>query len=341
MAALILFVWSLPAAAAPPVRTIGIVTGAHKSYKDAAAGLQNLLTEKGQRCVVVELPESLEQASPSEADAAPSGKSATTAPATASAPAAPPADPAEQALKALIEERPAAIVTCGASATTLVLDRVPKTPVVFCMIPNALDMPFLAADSPHSRRVAGVAMDVSPGEQIGWIARLCREARHVCVLHSGRSKRTAEALQAAARDKGLAFTLIDARREEFPKAVETLSAKGCDGVLMLPDATVYNSANVQRLLLWGIRQKRAVWAFSANIVKAGALAGQYPDNQAMLRQTAELVLKAIEKTPSKPIGLVYPPQVQTAINERTAEMIGVELESNLLESVTTRFGKAP
>ena len=209
------------------------------------------------------------------------------------------------------------------------------------MIPNILDMPFMAAESPYSKRVTGIAMDISPAERLDWITRVCPRARHVGVLHSGRSKRTAEALQAAARDKGLAVSLIDAQKDKFPKAVETLSVKGCDGVLMLPDATVYNSANVQHLLLWGIRQKRLVWAFSANIVKAGALAGEYPDAQAMLRQTAETVLKVIERSPLKPVGLVYLRQVQTAINERTAEMIGLELKSDVLESVTTRFGKAP
>ena len=86
VAAQILSVWTCSAIAAPPAQTVGIVTGTHKSYKDAAASLQNMLTENGQRCVVVELPESLEQTSLADADRATSGKYTTTAPATVSAP---------------------------------------------------------------------------------------------------------------------------------------------------------------------------------------------------------------------------------------------------------------
>jgi ABC-type uncharacterized transport system substrate-binding protein len=317
------------------------VTGTHKSYKDAAADLQIILTEKGWQCLVVELPESLEQASHLETETAPSDQSTTAAATTAPAPDTQTAGLAAHVLKALTEANPPVIVTCGPSATTLILENIPHAQVVFCMIPNALDMPFMALDSPYSKRVSGVAMDVLPADQVSWIARVSPNARHICVLHSERSKRTAEALQATGKDKDIRFSLIEAQKDEFPKAVEALSTQGCDGVLMLPDAAVYNSANVQRLLLWGIRQKRPVWAFSANIVKAGAFAGQYPDNPLVLRQTVEIAMKVVDKTPPKPVGLVYLREFQTAINERTAEMIGLEFSPDILESVNTRFGKAP
>jgi len=48
-----------------------------------------------------------------------------------------------------------------------------------------------------------------------------------------------------------------------------------DSVLMVPDVQVFNAASVKRLLLWGVRQKTPVWGFSENVIKAGALAGQY------------------------------------------------------------------
>ena len=328
--ALVLLVWSATAIAAPPSPTIAIATSPHKSYKDAATTLQSLLTEKGIRCVLVDLPETPDQTSQPESDKT-----------TSSASAGQGADPVEPAIATLKNAKPALIVTCGSTATSLILERIPKTPVLFCIIPDALDMPFLAADSPYAKRVAGIAMELSPSEQIASIARLCPRARNLGVLHSVRSQRTAEALRNAARDKGITLSLIEAPKDEFPKAVEALNAKGCDGVLMLPDATVYNSANVQHLLLWGIRQKRIVWTFSANIVKAGALAGQFPDNDLMFHQAVEVIQKMIEKPSSPPSGLIYLRQTQAAINERTGKMIGLELDSDVLKSFTTRFGQEP
>ena len=57
-------------------------------------------------------------------------------------------------IKRLGNAPPKVIVTVGAAATSLVLERIPQTRVIFCLVPNALDMPFMAPDNPHRRRLA-------------------------------------------------------------------------------------------------------------------------------------------------------------------------------------------
>ncbi len=326
------------APSAKPGATVGILFTPYKTYRDAASEMQSVLTADGYRCVLAELPADSERSSEE-------GPPATRGPATASVPgssvpAVRLASATEAALRTITDAKPAVVVACGATATSLALSVIPKVPVVFCLVPNALDMPFLEADSPDRSRVVGVTTDVSPADQVTWMARLCPNARNIGVLCSERSRRTAEALRAAAQQRSIAVQIIEANKDEFPKAVEALNSKGCTGMLMLPDAAIYNSANVQRLLLWGIRQQKPVFAFSANIVKAGAFAGQYADTEALGKQTIELVRKVLKGTDASTARPEYPRQVQTAINERTAEMIGVSISSDVLAGVSQRYGKA-
>lgn len=288
------------ASAAP----VGILFTPYKTYRDAAEAIEAALKEAGHRCILVELPVE-----------------------------------ADKAVARLIDAKPGVIVAAGASAAAIALEKIPRVPIIFCMVPNALDADFLPGGDTRQSRLAGVATDVSPTEQVAWITKLCPDVRNIGVLCSDHSKRTTEAIRAAAKTRGVTVTPIESDKDEFPKAIDALNSKGCDAVLMLPDAKVYNSANVQRLLLWGIRQKKPVWAFSTNIVKAGAFAGQFADPQSLNRQTAELAARIVNGAPISKVGLVYPQREQSAVNERTAELIGIPLDPRILESIAVRYGK--
>ncbi len=109
---------------------------------------------------------------------------------------------------------------------------------------------------------------------------------------------------------------------------------------MIPDARVYNSTTIQRLLLWGLRQKKPVWTFSANIVKAGALAGMFSDAGKTARQTAELAGGILGGVAPGKIGLRYARDVGTAVNVRTAKMIEVKLDKVVFPD-TIKFGEEP
>jgi len=307
-------------------RPVAIVLTPHTIYRAAATTIKDELTRAGHTCIIVELPHPTPPVSqPVDTKTADSKPK--------------PPSPTEKALAKLIDAHPSIIVTVGVTATTQTLARVPDTPVVFCMVPNALDMPALAKDHPDRRRLTGVPTDLAPREYINWFKKLHPEIRTIGILHSDNSKRTAEAITIVAKTQGILIRSIKARRDEFIKAIDKLNEKKCQAVLMIPDARVYNSANAQRLLLWGLRQKKPVWAFSANIVKAGAFAGLYSDNEDIARQTALIVQKIMTGTKASSIGLQYSRAVRSAINERTADMIGISLSSSILDSFTERYGK--
>jgi ABC-type uncharacterized transport system substrate-binding protein len=290
-----------------PVR-VAILFAAKQSYRAAADAVDAALQAKGHSPMLIELPDE-------DDDAA-----------------------RERVRDELIRQDPTVVAAAGAPAAMFALQSLGNVPVVFFMVPNALDAPFMANDFSERPRVTGVTSDISPAEQVRWIRQIHPEVRSIAVLHSPRSKRTVAAIKDAAARNGIGCLAIEADRTEFPKAIQALTDIECDGVLMIPDSQVYNSACVQRLLLWGIRQKKPVWGFSEAVVKAGALAAQYPDSGAVGRQAAELVHGVIAGLDPAAIGLRYPAHVQTAVNGHTAKMIGVLLDENRFGKTAVRYG---
>jgi len=242
-------------------------------------------------------------------------------------------------LRQLTAKQPSLLVTIGTSATAFAVENVPDIPIVFCLVPNAQDMAFMVHDSTQRARSTGVTSDISPGDQVKWLKDIDPKARNIGLLHSSRSQLTAEMLVSAGKKHGIQIKPIVATRKDFPQAIDALNLAGCDGVLMIPDANVYNSTNVQRLLLWGLRKKKPVWTFSANIVKAGAIAGSYSSPHAIGRQTAEIIERFISGERIAKIGLQYPKHVEKAVNYRTAEMIGLTFSQRVIQTATKQYEK--
>lgn len=244
-----------------------------------------------------------------------------------------------EAVERLSKLQPVLVATGGATATTQALAWIADVPVVFFMVPNALDAAFLEPGRPYRARVAGVSSDVAPAEQLDWIARTRRGIKRIALLSSSRTRRTATALEQAGRERGIEVVTIQAARDAFPTAIEALNANHCEGVLMIPDAQVYNSPNVERLLLWGVRSKKPVWTFSENVVKAGAFAGLYCDSEAVGAQTAKLINDILSGSRAEQIGLRHVQQVGRAVNVHVAQMIGADLNSLGLDASVKRFGE--
>ncbi|MCK4342480.1 MAG: hypothetical protein KAY37_12240, partial [Phycisphaerae bacterium] len=247
----------------------------------------------------------------------------------------------EKALQQVVDFKPTVVATGGTTATMRALEAVPEVPVVFFMVPNALDAPFLADNFPARKRVAGIASDIDPAQQIDWLKRTSPMTGKTAVLCSSHSQRTAAALEKAGRDRGLVVTALPAARDEFPKAIDALNNGRYEGVLMIPDARVYNSPNVQRLLLWGARQKKPIWTFSPNVVKAGAFTGLYCDSKAIGKQAAQMIKDVVGGKKPETIGLQYPRSIGRAVNVHMAEMIGIALNDEEFNSKVVRLGDRP
>ncbi len=317
---------SLPAARAQPA-DVAVVLTPHKTYQETAGLIERALAAAGHRPVLVTLP---------AGDSEEEGSTETQA-ATQRSPDQ--ADPqARQALESLSAGKVHVAITLGSAASQLVLESVNSIPVIACMLTNALDDPLTAADHPHAQRLVALSAGVHPAEQVKLIRLIQPSARNIGLPFSDRSRRTAEAVQAEANRSGLRLTLIRTDRDAFPQAMEELVSRGCDGVLMIPDAQVYNLASVKRVLLWGIRQKKPVYAFSENLVKAGALTAVYSTPADIARQVAALVDRVRTEPDFLKSGLQYPDRARRAVNVRTAEVIGLSVPKAVMDRMDGRYG---
>jgi ABC-type uncharacterized transport system substrate-binding protein len=331
LAALLALVAGQSAADGADAVKVVIAFTPHPLYREMTNGLETAVKEKEWPYSVVELPASDQETGNSPGRTGDPGAAATQ-------PASPSAS-SQEIRKRLEAAKPTVIVAVGTEATYFALGAVAKVPVVFCMVPNALDAAFLAEGSRHKSRVAGVATDVSPKEQIAWAQKLDEEVKNIGVLYSARTRRTMEALRAAGQDSGITITPIETNKIDFLKAIELLTSNRCDGAIMLPDSDVYNTPTVQRLLLWGLRARKPVWAFSSKIVKAGAFAGWQPKDEAIVSQTIDIVDKIMSGSDVASIGVKYPTKITCSINERSTELIGVSVPDEVLNKVEERFGR--
>ena len=310
-AALGLLTAALPAD--PPVNPqrgrVAILCTPYRSYQEAAESLRSSLEAAGRECILIALPKGKDEKAQQEA------------------------------LRQLRQAQPTVVAASGAGVTTLALEALPEVPVVFFMVPNALDAEFM--QNRARARVTGVAADVEPRAQIERILRLHPKTQALAVPCGDRTRRTVAALKQAARRRNIRVNVVEVTPGGFVEALRALDVQRTDGVVMVLDPEVYNSASVEHLLLWGLRQQKPIWAFSASIVKAGALAGSYPDSEAVGRQTAELVLSVLKGTPPADLDIQYPRAITHAVNLRTAEMLHLHLTEAALGEGTLRFGAQP
>jgi hypothetical protein len=94
-------------------------------------------------------------------------------------------------------------------------------------------------------------------------------------------------------------------------------------LLALPDSEVYNTENIRNILLSTYRHKQAVIGFSADMVKAGALATTYSDVGDVNAQVAEMAASYVAT------GMLPPPQFpryfRTVVNEGVAKSLEVRV----------------
>jgi hypothetical protein len=97
-----------------------------------------------------------------------------------------------------------------------------------------------------------------------------------------------------------------------------------DFVIAEPDPSLYNNATIKPLVLASLEQRLPILGFSATFVRAGALAGVYPDFRDLGRQTGELMARLLENKNQNQRTEVEVREVVVTVNERVSRLLGVE-----------------
>jgi hypothetical protein len=105
-------------------------------------------------------------------------------------------------------------------------------------------------------------------------------------------------------------------------------------LLAIPDKAVFNTENIRNILLSAHRRNQGVIGFSADLVKAGALAATYSEIEDINRQVVEIVQHYVA-TGQLP-GPQFPRYFRTIVNEPIARSLGIQVDDKV-----RRFTRRP
>lgn len=228
-------------------------------------------------------------------------------------------DQAAPARKSCLDHAPKLVVAIGINAWEAVAGSLQTSTLLPALVLHA-DM---KADTRN--RLDGVYLDVP----LTAIAERLREAfpgkSRLALIHRPSSPPPDASALMRVKQMGIELHVVECTGPEKLLAVFS-SLKGMvDFVLTEPDSELYNSATLKPLVFASLDKQLPIVGFSAAFVRAGALAGVYPDFHELGRQTGEMMLRLLAgKGQHSEEG---PRKVVMAVNERIARLMGLEPSS--------------
>jgi len=224
------------------------------------------------------------------------------------------------------------IVTAGSGALRSTLAEQPKTPILATLLPEySYQAILLEARSPPL--VSAIHLDQPERRQAQLLRLLFPDTRRIGVLVSEQSSPQIPAFRSALTfEKMQLLTERVAGEQQILPALESLLGRS-DVLLALPDALIYSRSSIRPILITAYRFQRPVIAFSAALVKAGALAALYSTPAQIGRQAGALISVHGNRLPP-PRG---PAEYSLTINQSVADAFGLRLpeESDLFQKLLT------
>lgn len=241
------------------------------------------------------------------------------------------------------DEAPDLIVAVGVGALDGVLDRLGKRgeswahiPLLAVMVPQAVFDARLAANQLVRRPFSAVLIDQPLGRQLALIKRAMPQFQRVGVLVGPQTRLVMDTLEKEAGGRGMFVRHtppVTAAEEIYPALKQALSE--AEVILALPDPLIYNSANLQNILLTTYRARIPLVAFSPAYVKAGAVLAVYSTPAQVARRAVEM-LRQWQSGRGLPAPQ-NPREFEVAVNERVAASLGLWIDApNLIADALRR-----
>jgi len=227
-------------------------------------------------------------------------------------------------------------ITVGAKAAVGIgrlLD--PEIPMVYTMVSNPGGLGLQGRAN-----TVGISADVSAKDQYAIMKRAFSGVKRIGMLYSSSSARSAEILDEARRDLPAGWVLevvdMDAHRV-VSMGVDALVELDVDFVWMISDPKVYSAATVKALLMASIQHKLRVFAFSPQVVKAGALIGIGIDPSEQGEAGGLLAVAVIGEGILAAERMKVSIHAQIAVNNIVAKRIKVEIPKALIQEAEYLF----
>ena len=221
-------------------------------------------------------------------------------------------------------------VALGTEAATALAQTRTKAPVLNALLPlSSFERVLRVSGRKASAGFNVLQLDQPLQRQLALIRLALPKARRLGVLWGPDSLPKAATLRSLAGSQGL--TLQEARLDEETALFAALQSVlgGSDVLLALADPLVFNSSNLQNILMTTIRVQVPLVAFSPAYVRAGALLAVYSTPPQVGEQAAQWVLDVLagRVLPEQP---VEPLDFEISVNEQVARVLGLTFDVKAL-----------
>lgn len=235
--------------------------------------------------------------------------------------------------------RPRLFVALGTQACSAMVKRKLQAPLLCTLLPHLSFEEILRVNarqpSPH---LSALYLNHPFTRQLDLLRLALPKARRVGVLWGPESmlRDREEGMATAANTRGLQLVSAHvAQNEPVFKGLKRV-LEDADVLLALPDAQIFNSGNIQNILLTSFRAKIPMLAFSPAYVRAGALLSLY-STPTQIGQQAGLLVRGVLQGQS--LGFPeYPNDFSVSVNENVAHALGLSLDAN---DLTQRLKQLP
>ena len=191
------------------------------------------------------------------------------------------------------------IVAVGVDAANAALQGNDTNTPILCVLIPKIAFEALMAGKKDNRKVSAIFLDTSPVRQLELIRLLLPQAKRVGAVLGNVSLKEKEPLRISARDKGLFLQAELAQRDTELYAVLKSVLSDSDVFLAVPDPVVINASTAQNVLITAFKSQVPVIGYSANYVKAGALAAVFSSPTQIGLETGQ-VINAYQRTNNLP-----------------------------------------
>jgi len=181
------------------------------------------------------------------------------------------------------------VITIGVDAANVAIKSADTNTPILCVLIPKVAFDALTSGKKDLRRVSAIFLDTALGRQLELIRQLLPQAKKVGSVLGNISLRDKESLRMAAREKGLFLHSEFAQRDtELYAALKSVLSES-DVFLAVPDPAIINASTAQNVLITAFKSQVPVIGYSANYVKAGALAAVFTTPHQIGLETGQII----------------------------------------------------
>ena len=219
---------------------------------------------------------------------------------------------------------PEIVVAVGLRAATLVRDRMPRVPMVYCMVPAPERHDLVGS------RITGVSADIPPALELSLLHETAPDVKRVGVIVGRSSDAWLRLAQAAATRVGVALEV--ARVESIDQLGPRVRALigHVDALWMPADADVATPEAFRFAMAEALDHRLPFFTFAPALVRAGAYAAAAPDLDWVAGRIVEAVRRVQSGERAGDVPSTEVKRVKLVANLSTARALGRELPASVL-----------